>query len=733
MLINELSKDGFIFYDIKNQSFKVLNKLNNYLKYFTKQKDYDQIKFVSVVNNNNEIGTIKLNDLLFNIFKPLYIQISENKKVNIIPNDNLVYKKDGNFTTSGKLVVGPLNMYGKEYDFNYKKYMINLNVVDLLKIRIATGKYNKFGKPILKTITSDIENISGYVQIDIANNKSGMYNLKEYPIFTCVDYSYIYWDHPTIQKGKYLKNKFYYKLNPFVLDSLSIGRTKNIVFNGIFNSNIFQPFKQQISIQKDFSLGFNINRSDFVAYKKAKFYGNLFLNKNGLKGNGKLSYKNINVNSSDMLFLLDEFKCNVKKINIVESIKNNTPKFNMSNIKMNWKIKNDSMIFITKKDPMLIGKSPIISFNGELLYYKNNFFGAGSAKFKNISLKSKSINMLRETVKSKNSYFGVSDSILDTKIFEIDSVNYDIDLNNMIANFNFKEKEKEMFYPINKFKSISKSLKFDINNNKFTSGLKDAVMNFKLISTRNDMENLSFYASSIKYDNKIKTLNIEGVESIFVYTSLIKPISKNIIVNNGGSIKEIENAELFLDKNKVHRFINAKIDVNSSQSYRAKGEYIYTAVDNITDTVFFRFLARDKIGVTGYANVKKSNPFRISQNFNFYGKVNVNSTYEYLNLNGKVKITNINPDFKSNFFNIKTNFYNDSIYFKLNLIDKSVGIGLFFNYRLNKIYPTYMSNKISLTDKEIISTKEFVLHSKNNNEFELATLEKLRNKILLVQ
>jgi hypothetical protein len=78
-----------------------------------------------------------------------------------------------------------------------------------------------------------------------------------FPQFQSFKESYTYYDKKSIFKGVYNRDKFYYKLDPFTMDSLDNFRNEGLIFEGEFSSaGIFPTFREQLTLQKDYSLGF---------------------------------------------------------------------------------------------------------------------------------------------------------------------------------------------------------------------------------------------------------------------------------------------------------------------------------------------------------------------------------------------------------------------------------------------------------------------------------------------
>jgi hypothetical protein len=728
LMINSFSKKGFVHYNQEEGYFYPLQKTSDYLKFFSKKKDYDQIRFVGSIDSLKRIGTINLDSMSFIIYKPDYIQISETKKVFIIPEIPINYRKGGSFKTGGELSFGPLYMYGGDYDFDYEKYTLGIKEAEKLRIRMHTGEYNEYGEPEYKVVSSDIEEVDGYAVIDYPNNKSTMYKFKEYPQFVSNKPSFIYWNKKSIAGGAYNKERFFYKLKPFKLDSLSESGTSNISFDGVLHSSVFPEFEQKIKVQKDFSLGFNLNTGENWkhSYGNSKFKGELSLDSKGLQGNGRFIYKTIDFFSSDMVFLLDDFHCTVDSTNIVESHIEKLPALDFTDARMHWSTRNDSMLFNSQKNPILVGEKKDTELKGSLLFTGNEYLGSGVSKYKYMKIKSQRINYKVKGVKADSARIEIYDKGIKDNLFESDSVSFSYDYKSKIGTCNFKSEKHPSLFPINNIVAESQGLKFNLQALEFTPIDEEP---FFMQSVRDDMEDVSFFADKITYNTKKRSLKLDGIDQLKVYTSEIKLADNSVEVQLGGSLGKIGNAELYLDDAKHHRLIEANIDLNNSASYRANGKYLYYDRNKTPDTIGVMYLSREIIGIVGYANVNKKNTFQISPEFECFGKVGINSTKLELSIKGVLRIRDIDARLKSEWFPVNFEFVADSIYVPLNKLKRNQYIGPVYSYKTNSIYPCYINKRRKTDDRTLLNTKSLYMKSTDNNYVEFMSKDKINNPL----
>jgi hypothetical protein len=177
---------------------------------------------------------------------------------------------------------------------------------------------NEYGQIAKTRVKSVIRDVQGYLKVDAPSNKGGFHSqaYPQYPIFTCTKTSFVYWSDPAIQKGAYKKEKFFYQLQPFTIDSLDNFSKKDLRFEGtLVSGGIFPDITEPLVLMDDNSLGFiRETGNDMPSYGgKAKVKAELKLNYSGLKGGGDFSYLTATASSKEFLFLPDSMSGNTYK------------------------------------------------------------------------------------------------------------------------------------------------------------------------------------------------------------------------------------------------------------------------------------------------------------------------------------------------------------------------------------------------------------------------------------
>ncbi|MEZ4738026.1 MAG: hypothetical protein R2818_01380 [Flavobacteriales bacterium] len=219
------------------------------------------------------------------------IVMSDSQDVKIYPSDKLVTVKKGrDFTFGGSIQAGKLQYYGKEYYFHYDPFVIDLLNVDSVSFMADSFEKDDRGYTTLVKVKNVLEQVTGTLELDAPSNKSGLQQEKypQFPKFNSTKESYVFYDKSSIQRGVYNRDKFYYRSEPFQLDSLDNFTNAGLTFTGtLVSGGIFPDIKEPIGLQPDYALGFtrSTGAAGLPLYgKKATFTSEISLNSRGLQG-----------------------------------------------------------------------------------------------------------------------------------------------------------------------------------------------------------------------------------------------------------------------------------------------------------------------------------------------------------------------------------------------------------------------------------------------------------------
>src|SRR5258706_11385535 len=181
------------------------------------------------------------------------VAVSDSQNVFIYPKEQeITLKKNRDFTFAGRVRAGRFDFYGNTFAFDYQNFKVNLDHIDSLRMRVPddAGEPDIYGNKPLTAVKTVLENITGDLQVDYLGNKSGLRNYPQYPIFNSKKDCFAYYDKPWIQSGAYLKENFYFHLDPFTVDSLDNFNKDGLRFSGEFvSAQIFPDSRDSFRFQ----------------------------------------------------------------------------------------------------------------------------------------------------------------------------------------------------------------------------------------------------------------------------------------------------------------------------------------------------------------------------------------------------------------------------------------------------------------------------------------------------
>ena len=385
----ELSTIGFLGYDFDTDFIEIKPKVDHYVLSKMKKEDYDIIE-VHSEPSQGENASINLMNMELTMRGIRKLGLSDSHNVFIYPTGGeIVMKKNRDFDFTGVVTAGRLEYFGKNFSFQYDSFKIDMPIIDSLRMYVETEEKNQYGNPKLKRVETVIENINGVLEVDKPNNKSGIIPVKKYPRFNSFKESYAYYDKQNILDGVYDREKFYFEIEPFEFDSLDNFQNKSIRFAGtLTSSGIFEDIHEELSLQKDYSLGFRHPTPEEgldVYGGKGKFYDDILLSHDGLKGNGFIEYITSTTESESFFFYPDSMNAIAQNYVIEEQFgKVEYPPVSGSNVDWHWQPYRDTMIVASIVEPIHFydGNSVL---TGHVTYTPDSLTGGGYSTFPNCS------------------------------------------------------------------------------------------------------------------------------------------------------------------------------------------------------------------------------------------------------------------------------------------------------------------------------------------------------------
>ncbi|MFM2049486.1 MAG: hypothetical protein RI955_2034, partial [Bacteroidota bacterium] len=450
-----LTEEGFIFYSEYRHLIILKEKGATYVKANKKFVDYDNIKIKSE-SDNGRAAQIDLTNNNIEIRGVKQFNLSDSNQVTIFPSKgNITMKKNRDMDFGGSFYGGHVDFLGRNFAFDYAKFKVGITAADSMMIYLGTGKVDADGvHELLRRTGTFICGISGDLLIDGPFNKSARVKLPTYPKLICTTNTFTYYDDEKIHHHAYDKKKFYFKLNPFEMDSLNTFTKDQVHFPGIMNSGgVFPEFEETLTLQQDYSLGFKTNTpsTGFPLYAdKGNYVGGISLSNAGLQGSGEFSFQASKQKSTHILFTPDSLNAKSESFNqVASSSPVEFPASTNTNVFTHWEPAIDRMEVRMDTTPFnMFGN--IAKHKGGLIISSKGMIGYGSLDWPEATMNSQLMKYGKMNVTADTS--GIQIKTSDGNIaFKAPNVNSKIDFEKRSGDFTSNTKELASNFVYNQY------------------------------------------------------------------------------------------------------------------------------------------------------------------------------------------------------------------------------------------------------------------------------------------
>ncbi|MGD0711859.1 MAG: hypothetical protein ABR968_11855, partial [Bacteroidales bacterium] len=751
MMIN-LESYGFISYDIDNNKVYLKNKINSFLFSRAGKVDYDVIQFNSVTKGQSNATINLLNfDLKLNGVHTVYLSDSQN--VYLYPKDQqLVVKKNRDFDFDGRIHAGLFDFYGKLFSFSYEKFKLDMPVIDSMCFSVRSFKLNDNGKHDIVRVKSAIEGIKGNMQIDAPNDKSGLKSLHQYPLFSSLNDSYVYYDKKSIYNGVYNKASFYFHIDPFQIDSLARISTEGLVFSGNFKSaSIFPDIYDTLRVQPDYSLGF-VRLSPINGYQayggKGIFDSIVDLSNKGLRGNGTLKYITSVSKSNEFVFFPDSMVADVQSY-VINQQKEGVeyPPVTAENVREKWFPYHDLMIVSKKLTPLAMYNNET-KLHGRLYLTPTALTGRGTLQFKAAEIDAQLFKFKNRVFDSDTTDFRLKSYDLSELSLETKNFRAHVDFDLRKGEFKSNGGNSKVEFPMNQY--ICFMDEFDwymdkeeielANNSNKTAGLEDKTLKeiadldlsgSEFVSVRPDQDSLRFYSPRAKYNFKNNIIFANDVKIIKVADAAIFPDKGEVTILKKAEMKPLLNSQILANTTtKYHTIHHALINITGKKNYSASGTYDYIDVNNKKNPIYFSKIGVDStIQTYGTGFVPDTAKFKLSPFFDYTGRVNLIASNEFLNFKGAFKITNTCDSSYRPWVKFHSDINPNDIYIPIgdtikDINNSKIEAGIFLSN--DSVYTAFLSKKFRYTDLDIITARGFLFYDSISGEYRISNKAKLK-------
>ncbi|MCC7297942.1 MAG: hypothetical protein IT244_06365, partial [Bacteroidia bacterium] len=727
----DLHDAGFVTYYPEEDSVLIKPKLFNYVISHEGHRDYDVIRLSSLVGARPN-ATLNLLSNELNVEGVLKFYFSDSQNVVVVPTDQkLTLKKNRRIGFGGMIRAGRFDFFGSKFEFDYANFQIAYSNIDSMRLYFPDST----GRGIVP-IKSVLRNIYGTLYIDKPNNKSGVVNYPEYPIFKSSKGSEVLYDKPHIHNGAYKADKFKFVVDPFTIDSLDNFTLEGLQFDGTFLSDgIFPEFRYHVSIQKDYSLGF-VTPTPGGGYPMygGKGQGEMVmsLSEEGFYGlAGKIGYNGSTTKFSKVLLLPDKTVGTADSYEIPQGSK--YPQVYAANAGIEWNPYSDEFHVNQGDAPIKVFKMGY-DFYGNLTQTPSKLSGDGTLSWEQARFKSKDMTLGPNKASAKVAALRIyaADS---TKIaFETNDIRGDMDFDTRLGTFTTNQKDAMTNFPFNSYTTNLNDYKWNMDQKTIEAkiGANLAGVTPYFLSTNFAQDSLKFEAKHAIYSLNDYTLKIDQIPYIDIADSRLFLKDGRVTIRENADMDVVDSAKIVANRiDQFHNIYGIKAKIYGRYKMRGEGKYQY--VNSLGVRQEFKLdsliVNADK-KVEGVGRIDETQGFTLDTKIGYKGYAQVLSTERNIMFTGYVKplhtFDNILPSAWIR--------YNDRLDPKnviINMVDprdkdnKRQYVGLFIANDSSHVYPLFYSWKRRYSDPDVTSDTGILYYDHKSESFFAGSKEKL--------
>lgn len=782
----ELSTLGFITYDTQRGIVRVTDKTTNFVRAKSGKIDYDNLSFTSnlaplredpnrndpemqeKINERNreraritEYGTIDLTSLDMQINAIDYITVSESSRTTIFPEENkATFKENRNIVFSGWVNSGKWEINILSGDYNYDENKFNIYNSEAAYFHVAPLKKEDGDRYI--PLQSTISGIKGELLVNDVSNRSGLKKgFDHFPTLVSKEKARVYYDYRSLHLGAYDKERFYYELDPFTIDSLATFTDENITFSGeLTSAGIFPKIRQDVKIMPDYSLGFSKEApaDGYPFYGTAAKYNNkILLSNNGLQGGGTIDFLNSSSTSKNLFTFLPDSTIGVASfINKPQEGAIQFPDADGPDVLITFLPREKTLKVQSYQESIALYNGEG-EFKGTAILREKGMRGSGIIELNTASMMADNFDFKRWEASSdtasfqlKNNLKEEGDLIESPLSFKTDNVNGFLNFEDRKGVFTSNAGESIVEFPVNQYVCLIDQFtwmmdydelaleKKEVDDIEISGDLDLVGPNFFSVHPRQD--SLQFKTPKAKFDLKDNTIYAYDTEFIEVADARIYPDSAKVVIRRKAKMDPFENAEIIANHiTKYHHIVNADVQVTARRAYTASGEYQYGQKESETrQSIFLNEISVD----TSFQTIAKGTialeqDFTLSEQFGYNGDVFLKAADPFLYFKGATRLNHECDKFARNWMAFEASIDPDNILIpiKENMQDiegnkLNAGIQWRFTNHIDSVslYPTFLSEVENENDPEVISASGFLHYDEAAKEFQISNKEKLVNR-----
>ncbi len=749
---------GFVSYDADTQTITLQDRISHYIMAYAGRADFDVIQVSSHAPVN---ARLNMNNFDLHLYGVERIPLSDQKNVVIHPYEQeVVMKKNRDMYFNGRIESGLFDFYGKEFFFDYDNFKIDLVNTDSMSFSVRSFDADSRGRHSYVRVRTVLEGINGELLVDHPSNKSGQLPYPRYPIFNSDNESYVYYDREFVQSGVYKREDVYFRLIPFSIDSLDHATTDNIAFDGVFiSTGIFPDFYDFLTVQPDYSLGFNTRTPDegYPVYDgKALYKGPIDMSYEGLRADGRLEYLSATLDANSMLMFPDSARAKINTFtldpreNPVEY-----PEIAARDINMLYKPFQDNMHLAHTTHPMKFF-GDLASLSGSIELTPSGLTGEGKMDLFGASLMAKEYDFKRMDFSSNLADMDLNVPDKDEVAFRATGYESFVDMKSRSAEMKSIEGTSKLAFLNNRFDAYGFDYEWDMPRGDLamanTLQPEIAAMGTispeqwiqydfagkELISTHPAQDSLKFYAGTINYNPGENVIYADYVKIIKVADAAVYPHNEQVQILPRAEISKLENAMVLANTYTLHhRFYDADINIASRWNYAGSGKYDFVDETGAVQPIHFETINVDRAYKTTFAKarIEPEHDFTISPRFGFMGDVELQAENPDFFYKGAAQIFVDCPDYQPDGMRFEARIKKDSIFIPLQEDLRNEANGRILSSIMLAgdsihIYPALFGRRKHYSDIEIINATGYLTWDRNMSQYQVSTAEKFANSQL---
>lgn len=630
-----LEEFGYLDYDGDDKVAYPKELLYHTAKACRELTDYDIIKIKSVTKNRQPNLILNLDNFDFDVFGIDEVSVSRAKNVTIYPDSSkITIKKRFDFDFGGRLIAGLFEFNADEGNFLYDDFLVDFKRANSVFFFVKSREKNNLYEDRYVRVKNVLSDIPCTITLDDKDNKSGKKGNPNYPVFKSKQHSYIYFDEPYINDGLLDREKFYYIVEPFEIDSLLTYSTSEFAFYGVLHSaGLFPDISRPLVVEDDYSLGldYDFGEDGTEAFNgRARYFNKVHISNRGFFGNGRIDFDDTRFSSSHFVFYLDSVVCTADKMAVEAKCGSpSRPSLSVDSAAVSWHFTNDKLFVKTLKTPARLYKN--FNFDGLACLTSMGLTGDGLIDIEGLRIKSKYFNFASDSFVADTSDFSfVSD---DREAVAASGFDIAMDIDRRKGVFsNVGRKSSMLKFPINAAESAANQVEWLMN---------DGVFKFETLAlmSTNPLNQLTINCERADYNIAENIITAHSVKNVTKGNVIIVPKDGIVRMMENAAIDTLHGATLFSDSVNSDRPLTDLDVVINDDGLRGEGYCQYTDPFLMKHDIF---LSEIRLGndnaICGKGTVAQDEKLALDDNFTFYGDVFFRSDRNALRFNGLVEI-----------------------------------------------------------------------------------------------